>query len=39
MKNIHQNAIKYLSYLILKKRLLDNKQTHVPQPYGEDNLA
>ena len=30
MKNIHQNAIKYLTYLILNKKKLDNKQTHVP---------
>ena len=32
MKNIHQNAIKYLTYLILKKRKLDNKQTLIPPP-------
>jgi hypothetical protein len=30
MKDIHQNAIKYLTYLILNKRKLDNKQTPVP---------
>ena len=30
MKNIHQNTIKYLTYLVLNKRKLDNKQTHVP---------
>jgi hypothetical protein len=32
MKDIHQNAIKYLTYLILNKRKLDNKQTPVPPP-------
>ena len=32
MKNIHQNAIKYLTYLILNKRKLDNKQNIVPPP-------
>jgi len=32
MKNIHQNAIKYLIYLILNKRKLENKQTLVPPP-------
>jgi hypothetical protein len=32
MKNIHQNAIKYLTYLVLDKRKLDNKQSHVPPP-------
>ena len=32
MKNIHQNAIKYLTYLILNKRKLDNKQAPVPPP-------
>ena len=30
MKDLHQNAIKYLTYLILNKRKLDNKQAHVP---------
>jgi hypothetical protein len=30
MKNIHQNAIKYLTYLVLNKRKLDNKQKPVP---------
>ena len=30
MKNIPQNVIKYLTYLILNKRKLKNKQTHVP---------
>ena len=30
MKDIHQNAIKYLTYLVLNKRKLDNKQTRVP---------
>ena len=32
MRNLHQNAIKYLTYLILNKRKLDNKQAHVPPP-------
>jgi hypothetical protein len=32
MNDIHQNAIKYLTYLILNKRKLDNKQTPVPPP-------
>jgi ribonuclease HI len=32
MKDIHQNAIKYLTYLVLNKRKLDNKQTPVPPP-------
>ena len=32
MKNIHQNAIKYLTYLVLNKRKLDNKQTPIPPP-------
>jgi hypothetical protein len=32
MKNIHQNAIKYLPYMVLNKRKLDNKQMHVPPP-------
>ena len=27
---IHHDAIKYLAYLILNKRKLDNKQTPVP---------
>ena len=30
MKNIHLNTIKYLTYLILNKRKLENKQTIVP---------
>ena len=30
MKNLHQNVIKYLTYLILNKQKLDNKQTPVP---------
>jgi hypothetical protein len=29
-KNIQQNAIKYLTYLVLNKRKLDNKQTPIP---------
>ena len=32
MKDIHQNAIKYLTYLVLKRQKLDNKQTLVPPP-------
>jgi hypothetical protein len=32
MKNIHQNAIKYLTYLVLNKRKLDNKQTPILPP-------
>jgi hypothetical protein len=32
MKDIHQNAIKYLTYLVLNKRKLDNKQNPVPLP-------
>jgi hypothetical protein len=32
MKDIHQNAIKYLTYLVLKKRKLDIKQKIVPPP-------
>ena len=32
MKNIHQNAIKYLTYLVLNKRNLNNKQTPVTPP-------
>jgi hypothetical protein len=32
MKHIHQNAIKYLTYLVLNKRKLDKKQTLVPPP-------
>ena len=32
MKNIQQNAIRYLTYLVLNKRKLDNKQTSVTPP-------
>ena len=32
MKNIHQNAIKYLTYLVLNKRKLDNKQVPTSPP-------
>ena len=32
MKNIRQNAIKFLTYLVLNKRKLDNKQIPVPPP-------
>jgi hypothetical protein len=31
-KKLHENAIKYLTYLVLNKRKLDNKQTPVPPP-------
>ena len=29
MRKIHQNVIKYLTYLIFNKRKLDNKQTSI----------
>ena len=32
MKNLHQNAIKYLTYIVLNKRKLDNKQIPIPPP-------
>ena len=32
MKNLHHNAIKYLTYLFLNKRKLDNKRKPVPLP-------
>ena len=32
MKSLHHNAIKYLTYLVLNKRKLDNKQTPIPPP-------
>ena len=32
MKNLHQNAIKFLIYLVLNKRKLDNKQNTVAPP-------
>jgi hypothetical protein len=32
MKYIHQNAIKYLTYLVLNKRKLDNKRTTISPP-------
>ena len=32
MKSIHHIAIKYLTYLVLNKRKLDNKQEHVQLP-------
>jgi hypothetical protein len=31
-KDIHQNAIKYLTYLVLKKRKLENKQATIAPP-------
>ena len=32
MKNIHQNAIKYLTYLVLNKRKLEYKQAPILPP-------
>ena len=32
IKNLHQNAIKFLTYLVLNKRKLDNKQTPLHPP-------
>ena len=32
MKNIHQNAIKYLTYINLNEKKLVNKQIPVPPP-------
>ena len=32
MNSIHHNAIKYLTYLALNKRKIDNKQAPVPPP-------
>ena len=32
MKNIHKNTIKYLTYLVLNKRKLENKQAIVTLP-------
>jgi hypothetical protein len=32
MKNIHQNAIKYLTYLVLNNRKLENKQATITPP-------
>ena len=32
MKSLHQNAIKYLTYLVLNKRKFDNKQNIVTPP-------
>ena len=32
MKNIYQNVIKYLTYLVLNKRKLDNEQAPYPHP-------
>ena len=32
VKNIPHNVIKYLTYFILNKRKLENKQAHVPPP-------
>ena len=36
MKSLHQNAIKYLTYLVLNKRKLDNKQIPIPLPNEKD---
>ena len=33
LRNIQQIAIKYLTYLVLNKRKLDNKQTPVPPTF------
>ena len=33
MKNIHKNTIKYLTYLVLNKRKLENKQAIVTLPW------
>src|SRR6202022_2347384 len=38
MKNIHHNAIKYLTYLVLNKRKLDNKQNPIPPPQKKNIL-
>ena len=32
MKDIHQNAIKYLTFFVLNKRRLENKQTTISPP-------
>ena len=32
VKDLHQNAIKHLTYLVLNKRKLDNKQTPILPP-------
>ena len=32
MEKMHQNAIKYLTYLVLNKRKLKNKQTPISPP-------
>ena len=36
MKILHENVIKYLTYLVLNKRKLDNKQTPILPPRMED---
>lgn len=38
MKQIHQNAIKDLTYLVLNKWKLDNKQAPMDPPYGNKSL-
>lgn len=37
MKNMQQNAIKYLTYLVLNTRKLANKQTPIPCPHVMGN--
>ena len=37
MKNLHQNAIKYLTYLVLNKWKLDNKTNKPPSFHREEN--
>ena len=37
MKKIHQNAINYLTYLVLNKRKLDNKQNTIAPPNNNNN--
>jgi len=42
MRNIHQNAIEYLAYLVLNKRKLKNKQAPVlppPHQWTWDNYS
>ena len=39
VKNIHQNAIKYLAYLVLNKRKLDNKQTTIAPPWNGNKIS
>ena len=32
LKNIHQNAIRFLTYLVLNNRKFNNRKVHVPHP-------